>query len=471
MSEVEHLVEHEQGRESLPFPVLPGYRPMDCLEGLLSGERTTNRTRVLYDTQLLGACLHASESGGRSRPEAVRGMPEVPVAPPATGPNTVRPQSCSMLIIHEKPDSLLEGRCFQSRSRCRNVRPASIGLPGSAQQRTPRTEETKRSHARSVVLFQLLDVGLQFLPASQATKVELNHLQSPLRWLFSCPEADQQAGDDPQVDLDLNPIHVVGEQMTAAQDAFEPAEKQLDRPSIFVAQGHQVRRQVQEIRDQDQNIRLAVGVEFVSLDLDDPHLLLDDVLVVIGAQAFHNDIADNARCLCLLRERSVLEHFVGDAVLDACDEGGTGVQDVLEKLVFLVATIDNIHPTGLEHLSQLLAFGAAAMREGDVLRNALEYVEVDMHFGGPMVIVPPQSPDHLGQSRQQAAVHSDQALESLRILAARGRQKLLGQLRNEFTEQFGVKDPRGFTERAQAGPRTAEVFLNLPKLAGLLDAA
>src|SRR5271166_1940686 len=31
----------------------------------------------LYDTQLLGACLHAPESGGRSRPEAVRGMPEV----------------------------------------------------------------------------------------------------------------------------------------------------------------------------------------------------------------------------------------------------------------------------------------------------------------------------------------------------------------------------------------------------------
>ena len=40
----------------------------------------------LYDTQLLGACLHASESGGRSRPEAVRGMPDVPIAPPATGP-------------------------------------------------------------------------------------------------------------------------------------------------------------------------------------------------------------------------------------------------------------------------------------------------------------------------------------------------------------------------------------------------
>ena len=40
----------------------------------------------LYDTQLLGACLHASECGGRYRPGAVRGMPDVPIAPPATGP-------------------------------------------------------------------------------------------------------------------------------------------------------------------------------------------------------------------------------------------------------------------------------------------------------------------------------------------------------------------------------------------------
>ena len=39
----------------------------------------------LYDTQLLGACLHASECGGRSRRQAVRGMPEIPIAPPNHG--------------------------------------------------------------------------------------------------------------------------------------------------------------------------------------------------------------------------------------------------------------------------------------------------------------------------------------------------------------------------------------------------
>ena len=40
----------------------------------------------LYDTQLLGACLHASESGGRSRPGAVRGMPKAPITHPSIWP-------------------------------------------------------------------------------------------------------------------------------------------------------------------------------------------------------------------------------------------------------------------------------------------------------------------------------------------------------------------------------------------------
>ncbi len=44
----------------------------------------------LRDTQPLGACLHVSECGGRSRSEAVRGMPDVPIALPATGPRRGR---------------------------------------------------------------------------------------------------------------------------------------------------------------------------------------------------------------------------------------------------------------------------------------------------------------------------------------------------------------------------------------------
>jgi hypothetical protein len=111
------------------------------------------------------------------------------------------------------------------------------------------------------------------------------------------------------------------------------------------------------------------------------------------------------------------------------------------------------------------------MRDRDVRRDALEHVEVDMHFGGTIVLVHPQSPDHFGQSRQQTAVNSDQALEGLRVLALCGGQNFLGQLRDEIAEQFGVKHPGGLAERAQTGPRTAEGLLNLRQLAGLLDAA
>src|SRR5208337_5526602 len=59
-------------------------RPSSATGGLSADYR--GGVTCLYDTQLPGACLHASESGGRSRPGAVRGMPNVPIAPPATGP-------------------------------------------------------------------------------------------------------------------------------------------------------------------------------------------------------------------------------------------------------------------------------------------------------------------------------------------------------------------------------------------------
>src|SRR5208282_4307725 len=195
------------------------------------------------------------------------------------------------------------------------------------------------------------------------------------------------AGDDPQVDLDLHSVLVVGKQMTATQNAFEPAEKEFYCPSILVGQGHQFRRQIQPIGDQDQDVRFAIGVELVRLDRDDPHLLLDDVLVVISTQATYDDIAHHAGRLVRFGERSLFDHLIGNVVLHACDEGGTSVYDVLEKLELRVAAIDNVQPTGLEHLAQLLAFRATAVRDRDGCRNALEDVEVDVHLGSAMVVI------------------------------------------------------------------------------------
>ena len=78
----------------------------------------------LYDTQLLGACLHASESGGRSRPEAVRGMPEIPIAPRATGPpegwaavGFVSPASFNRGLRGPKRDGSVIGNLGKQKSR------------------------------------------------------------------------------------------------------------------------------------------------------------------------------------------------------------------------------------------------------------------------------------------------------------------------------------------------------------------
>ena len=88
-----------------------------------------------------------------------------------------------------------------------------------------------------------------------------------------------------------------------------------------------------------------------------------------------------------------------------------------------------------------------------------------------MVVIPPQSPDHLGEGRQQAAINGDQVLEGGGVLAAGGGQELCCQFRDHLAEKFGVKDTGGFAERAQTGPRTAKLLLNLVEFAGLLDAA
>jgi len=55
----------------------------------LHGARNADDRRgvaCLHDAQLLGACLHALECCGRSRPEAVPSMPEIPIVLAATGP-------------------------------------------------------------------------------------------------------------------------------------------------------------------------------------------------------------------------------------------------------------------------------------------------------------------------------------------------------------------------------------------------
>src|SRR5438445_10578112 len=81
-----------------------------------------------------------------------------------------------------------------------------------------------------VVFLKGLDVGEQFFLRCPAAEVEAQHLVGASGRLAACPQADQQAGDDAQVQLDGDPVDAGREQMATTQNTFEPAEEQFHRP-------------------------------------------------------------------------------------------------------------------------------------------------------------------------------------------------------------------------------------------------
>lgn len=84
-----------------------------------------------------------------------------------------------------------------------------------------------------VVFLKGLDVGEQFFLRCPAAEVEAHHLVGASGRLAACPQADQQAGDDAQVQLDGDPVGAGREQMATTQNAFEPAEEQFRLPTIM----------------------------------------------------------------------------------------------------------------------------------------------------------------------------------------------------------------------------------------------
>src|SRR5262245_45324510 len=102
---------------------------------------------------------------------------------------------------------------------------------GRAQQRTPQTAKAMPSRAGgSVACLQSVQVPLQFRFGGPSRQIKLEHLESSFVRLSASPQSDQQARYQRHVDLDRNPVVASRKQMATAQDAFEPAEKQLSFP-------------------------------------------------------------------------------------------------------------------------------------------------------------------------------------------------------------------------------------------------
>jgi hypothetical protein len=125
-------------------------------------------------------------------------------------------------------------------------------------------------------------------------------------------------------------------------------------------------------------------------------------------------------------QRAFLDDLVNGIVANTADEAGLSVEDVLKQLVLRITAVDGVQSARLQGGTELLFFVAIAVGDRGLTRHAFEDVEVQVELGGAMLLVHPQSPGHLRQGGQEAAIDGRQTAQNFGVLAGLQRQSLLG---------------------------------------------
>src|SRR5205085_6128709 len=120
-------------------------------------------------------------------------------------------------------------------------------------------------------------------------------------------------------------------------------------------------------------------------------LLLEDLAALLATQP-HHAVAEYPCRPSLGAHRPLFDQLPDRVFADATYERTLGVDDVLEQLIVGVATVLDVQTSWLEGLPQLLGFRAVAFGYTDADRNAAQDLEVDVHLGGSVLVVQPQSP-------------------------------------------------------------------------------
>src|SRR5262245_29253187 len=89
-----------------------------------------------------------------------------------------------------------------------------------------------------VVLFELRDMREKFFVVRPAREEKTNHLEGPLGRLSPGPNADQQTRNQGHIGLDRDPLLAMAQQVSAPEDALEPAEEKFDRPAVAISEGY-----------------------------------------------------------------------------------------------------------------------------------------------------------------------------------------------------------------------------------------
>jgi hypothetical protein len=128
---------------------------------------------------------------------------------------------------------------------------------------------------------QTRQMGLHLRQAGPTDEVELNHLQRSFGGFAASVQCDQQTGDQSDVQLDGDAVFTVGDEMAAAEDAFEPTKEKFYRPAIAVGERNEVGVEVEAIGDEPKFFERTVGL--AAADNDQTHEVFEDVFVVFGS--------------------------------------------------------------------------------------------------------------------------------------------------------------------------------------------
>ena len=96
---------------------------------------------------------------------------------------------------------------------------------------------------------------------------------------------------------------------------------------------------------------------------------------------------------------------------------------------------------------------------------------MQVHLGGAMAVIHPQSPGHLGQGTQNGTIDGGQASQGLGLMTPLQRQGFVRQFANDFPQRCSGKDAGGFAQRTEGNMAQAQEFLDFVHVAALLQAA
>ena len=141
-------------------------------------------------------------------------------------------------------------------------------------------------------------------------------------------------------------------------------------------------------------------------------------------------------------------------------------------MIIEITAVADVKPARRQIAFQRARLAGGAFPQRRRQRGAGQQIELQMHFGGAMVLVQPQRPSHLRQRMQQRAVHGHRAaLHRAKTRVRLDVAQALAELFDDRHEQGRIEHGAGLGETAQAKAAQAELALDLLEPAGLLQAA